>query len=237
MSETMTVLITGGTGALGQPVVQAALQRGHATAVVYRDPNEWKNLEDAVGVTDRLMGLQGDVLSPEFMAQAVQDAVDRFGCLDGLLHLVGGYAYVPLAEMGRDMWERMLSLNLTSAYVVAHAVLPALTASHGSMVFVGSQGAIEAAANQSAYNASKAGLVAFAKTLANELRPIGVRVNAVVPDIVDTPVNRRSMPNANHDRWLTPEQVASALLFLLSDESSGVSGAAITLQQTRKADR
>lgn len=100
------------------------------------------------------------------------------------------------------------------------------------MVFVGAQAALTFPANQAAYNAAKSGVLALAKTLATELRPAGIRVNSVVPDIIDSAANRRSMPNANSEKWLRPEQVADTLLYLLSDEASGVTGASITLQRT-----
>jgi NAD(P)-dependent dehydrogenase (short-subunit alcohol dehydrogenase family) len=228
-----TVLVTGGTGALGQAVVQAVARRGHAASVVYRAPEEWTRLSDALqDVGERLLGLEGDALSPEFMEASVRTTVERFGSLDGLFHLVGGYAYAPLADTTPDLWQRMLNLNLSSAYVAARATLSALTASRGVMVFVGTQAALTTPANQSAYNAGKAGVMALAQTLAKELRPKGIRVNSIVPDIIDTPANRRSMPNANYDRWLTPEQIADVLLYLLSDEASGVTGATIALQRS-----
>jgi NAD(P)-dependent dehydrogenase (short-subunit alcohol dehydrogenase family) len=228
-----TVFITGGTGALGQAVVQAVVGRGHAASVVYRARAEWQRLNDALpDAEEHLLGLEGDALSPEFMATAVQATGERFGSLDGLFHLVGGYAYASLGDTAPDLWRRMLDLNLSSAYVAARATLPALTASRGVMVFVGTQAALTTPANQSAYNAGKAGVMALAQTLAKELRPKGIRVNSVVPDIIDTPANRQSMPNAKYGQWLAPEQVADVLLYLLSDEGSGVTGATIALQRS-----
>ncbi len=228
-----TVLITGGTGALGQPVVQAVVRRGHAASVVYRAPAEWARLNDALkDVRERLLGLEGDAFSLDFMEAAVRATEDRFGSLDGLFHLVGGYAYAPLEDTSPDLWQRIVTLNLSSAYVAARATLSALASSRGVMVFVGAQAALKTPANQSAYNASKAGVIALAQTLANELRASGVRVNSIVPDIIDTPANRKSMPNASYDRWLAPEQVADVLLYLLSDEASGVTGAALALQRS-----
>lgn len=227
------VLITGGTGALGQPVVQAVLERGYAATVLYVVSSEWDALQQAVtdGARERLLGIQGDALSPDVFDAAVRSTTDRFGHLDGLFHLMGGYAYASLEDTTPDLWRRMIDLNLTSAYVAARAVRPALDRG-GVMLFVGAQAALQTPANQSAYNAAKAGVIALARTLAAELRPDGIRVNAVVPDIIDTPANRRNMPNAQHDRWLMPQQVAESLLFLLSDAGSGVTGATVTLQRS-----
>lgn len=228
-----TVLITGGTGGLGGTVVQAVVRQGHAVSVVYITPDAWTRLNNTLeAAPDRVLGLEGDAASPEHMERAVRDTLERFGRLDALFHLVGGYAYASLQDTPPDLWQRMLTLNLSSAYVAAHATRAALASSRGVMVFVGAQAALTRPANQSAYNASKAGVLALAQTLATELRSEGVRVNAIVPDIVDTPANRQSMPKARFDRWLAPEQVADVLLYLLSDEASGVTGATIALQRS-----
>src|SRR5579875_1477141 len=220
MPETKSILITGGTGALGGTVVETAIRRGHSVAVVYIVAAEWEALQRQVGETDRLLGLEGDVLSPDFMAGAVRQTVDRFGRLDALLHLVGAYRYTPFEEMSQDVWQRLLALNLTSAAITAQAVLPALETG-GSMVFVGAEAAFSAPGGQAAYNTAKAGVLTLAATLAHELRPRGIRVNSIVPDIIDTPANRASLPNSNPDRWLKPEQAADTLLYLISDAASG----------------
>lgn len=227
---TKTVLVTGGTGALGSQVVRALLAAANRVAVVYVVPTEWERLLNDVG-EDRqsLIGLQGDVLSPGFMESAVTGALERFGRLDGLLHLMGGYAYAPLMDTTPDVFRRMIGLNLESAVVAARAAAPALRESRGVIVFTGAQGAIDATPNQAAYNVSKAGVIALARTLARELKSDGIRVNAIAPDIIDTPANRRSMPRSDFSRWLTPQQVADVLVNLISDASSAVDGAVLNL--------
>lgn len=228
-----TVLVTGGTGGLGQVVVRALVQAEHHAVVVYRQSSHWAALLQGLGEeANRVVGLQGDVLSPEFMEAAVRETVERFGRLDGLFHLVGGYASASLDDTSPEVWQRMMRLNLESAYVAARASLPALLQSRGTMVFVGAQAVSKASANQSAYNASKAGLLTLVRTLANELRPKGVRVNAVVPDTIDTAANRESMPQADFGRWLTPDQVAEVCLYLLSPASSAITGATILMQRS-----
>ena len=227
------VLITGAAGALGRGVVRAMLEAGHAVSSVDRvraDPGPIAAEID--GAAERLQTLEGDALSPESMENAVRRAEDEFGRIDALLHLAGTYAYAPLSDMDVDLWHRLLDANVTSAYVAARACLPALRGSHGSMVFVGAQAATAAPANQSGYNAGKAALMTFARSLSQELRPDGIRVNCIVPDIIDTPANRKSMPDSDTSRWLTVDQVADVLLYLLSEQASGVTGAAIALQRS-----
>ena len=227
------VLITGAGGAVGRGVVRALLAAGHSVAAVDRVQLDTDAVIAEIPTDrDRLHAFTGDALAPDFMEHAVQGAESAFGRLDALVHLAGTYAYAPLADTDLELWHRLLNANLTSAYVAARACLPALRASRGSMVFVGAQAAVSAPANQAAYNASKAGLMTFARTLAQELRPEGIRVNSIVPDIIDTPANRKSMPRSDPARWLTVDQVADVLLYLLSERSSGVTGAAITLQRS-----
>lgn len=228
-----SVLITGAAGALGQSVVRATLAAGHTVLAIDRAHLESPAFQEAIeGAGERVLALQGDALSPEFMEGAVQQAQERFGELGGLFHLAGGYRYAPLDRTDLDLWRHMLDVNVTSAYVAARACLPAVRRSRGSMVFVGAQAAISAPANQPAYNASKAALMTFARTLSQELRPDGVRVNCIVPDIMDTPANRKSMPGADTSKWLTLEQVADVLLYLLSADASAVTGATLALQRT-----
>jgi NAD(P)-dependent dehydrogenase (short-subunit alcohol dehydrogenase family) len=222
-----TVLINGAAGALGREVVQAVAGAGHNVLAVDRSP-----LPEDLARLERVQAVQGDALSPDVMAGAVRQATDRFGGLDGLFHLAGTYRYASLADTDLDLWQMLLNVNLTSAYVAAHAVLPALTGSGGVMVFVGAQAGISAPGNQSAYVAGKAGVIAMARSLAAELRPAGVRVNVIVPDIIDTPANRAALPKADPAKWLQPQQVADVLLYLLSDAASGITGAAINLQRS-----
>lgn len=227
------ILITGGAGALGQGVVRAMLAAGHSVLSVDRVRLDTTAFATEIGDTgERLQALEGNALSPEFMESAVQQGQEQFGKLDACIHLAGTYAYASLADTDLDLWQRLLDANFTSAYVVARASLPALRASRGLMIFVGAQAAATAPANQSAYNATKAGLMTFARTLSQELRGDGIRVNCIVPDIIDTPANRRSMPNADTSRWLTVDHVGNVLLYLLSEQAAGVTGAAINLQRT-----
>lgn len=222
-----TVLITGAAGALGREVVRAVVEAGHNVLAVDRSP-----LPENLASLERVQAVQGDALSPDFMAEAVSSGTDWFGSLDGLFHLTGMYRYASLTDTDLDLWRTVLDVNLTSAYVAAHAALPALTDSRGIMVFVGAQAGISAPGNQSAYVAAKAGVIAMARSLAAELRPAGVRVNCILPDIIDTPANRAALPKSDPAKWLRPQQVADVLLYLLSDAASGITGAAINLQHS-----
>jgi NAD(P)-dependent dehydrogenase (short-subunit alcohol dehydrogenase family) len=155
---------------------------------------------------------------------AVDAAPD--GRLAGLVNLAGGFASGGrLHEAPPEEFERQLELNLMTAMRLTRAALPKLVQGGGSVVCVGTKAALEPFSGASGYVVSKAALLALVRTLAIEYRDDGVRVNAVVPSVIDTPANRAAMPNADQAAWVPPAQIARVIRFLLSADSAPISGA------------
>lgn len=123
----------------------------------------------------------------------------------------------------------MFNVNVRTAVNAVRAALPLMSSTNARIVNIGAAGAIKAAAGMGAYAASKAGVAKLTESLADELKDRGVTVNAVLPSIIDTPVNRADMPTADFDRWVKPEQIADLIVFLLSDRSSAITGALIPI--------
>lgn len=224
------VLIAGGTGGLGRAITLLALQQGACIAVPYRREEEFASLVQVVGdVGDRLAGFRADVTDPAATAKLVEEVRGRFGRLDALVNSVGGYAGgLALWETDAATFNRMIDLNLRAAYALAHAVVPALLAQkEGAIVNVSAKAAWDHAAGASAYAASKAAGVALLDSLAADLRGTGVRVNSILPSIIDTPANREAMPRADFAKWPKPEEIARVVLFLLSDEARVIHGASV----------
>ncbi len=224
------VLVAGGTGGLGRAVSEAFLDAGATVVVTYRSQGEWDEL--VRGVPDagaRLVGRQVDVTDEAAVARTVEEIVAGHGRIDALCNSVGGYAGgVKLWELQTAVLDRMLSLNLRSGYALMHAVAPVmLRQRQGSIVNVAAKAAFEHPAEAAAYAASKAAAVAMIASLAAELAGSGVRVNSIVPSIIDTETNRKAMPKANFARWPKPQDIARVVLFLCSDEAKAVHGAAI----------
>ena len=148
-----------------------------------------------------------------------------------LLHLVGGFAGgQPVWETRDDTWQRMLDLNLNTAFYMVRAVLPHMVAAgRGRIVAVGSRTGVEPAANFGAYGVSKAALTALIRTIAAEVRQTGVTANLVLPSVIDTDANRAASPTADFSRWVRPESIAALLLWLASDAAADVNGAAIPI--------
>ena len=153
----------------------------------------------------------------------------KSGRLDVLVNAVGAYAGgTPLWELDSKVFDQMLALNLRSGYVLLRAVVPVmLKQGNGAIVNVASRAAFDHAAGGAAYAASKAAAVAMIDSLAADLRGTGVRVNSVLPSIIDTAANRRAMPNSDFTKWPKPEDIAHVILFLCSDDAKLINGAAV----------
>lgn len=225
-------LVTGGTGALGQAVTRRLLAEGAAVTVSYRAEAERDALLARLGAAERerLLLVRADVTDERAVADLVNTLRARHGRLDILAALVGGFAGGRLVETDRATWERMLALNLTSAFVAARAAVPAMLAGGwGRVVTVGSRAVVPPAAGFVAYTAAKAGLIAFTQALAQELRGSGVTANCVLPGTMDTPANRAAMPGADRSGWVPVESVAAAIAFLVGEEAAHVTGALVTV--------
>ena len=210
--------ITGGHGALGRAVVEAALAAGWTVAVI----------DHASGhvVPDGVLEVGGVDLTDAAQAKgAIEAVVAHYGRLDALLNIAGGFVWSPVEGDG-DEFDKMHALNVKTTLNASRAALPHLKAStEGRMVNVGANGAIKAGHGMGAYAASKAGVHKLTEALAEELKADGVTVNAVLPSIIDTPTNRADMPSADFSAWVTPADLAAAILFLASEEARAVTGA------------
>jgi NAD(P)-dependent dehydrogenase (short-subunit alcohol dehydrogenase family) len=223
-------LVAGGTGGLGRAVSLAFLGQGCKVAVTYRLPEEWDALQNAAGAhKERLEGYSVDVIDETSVVSLVQNLVKKHGRLDAMINTVGGYAGgVTLWETETKVFDRMVALNLRAGFVLSRAAVPVmLRQGSGSIVNVAAKAAFDHAAGAAAYAASKAAAVAMMDSLAADLKGTGVRVNSILPSIIDTEANRKAMPKSNFAKWPKPEDIARVILFLCSDDARVVHGAAL----------
>ncbi len=223
-------LITGGTGALGRAVTAAFVEAGAAVAVTYVVEPEVPECKAWLGSrADAPVFLKSDVTVEAEVQRLVRAVIERLGRIDILLNLVGGYVGdLPVAALPEATWDHMLDLNLKSAFLCCKHVVPVMQRDGGGrIVTVSSRAAIKVFPGISAYAAAKAGLLAFTETLASEVLKDGITVNAILPSVIDTPANRQAMPGADYSAWVKPEEIARVLLFLCSEASREISGAAI----------
>ena len=213
------VIITGASGALGTVVAEAALARGARVAGLDYAPSQ-------LPATANRIELGGVDLSDAAAAKTAVDAVvAHFGKLDALVNIAGGFAFEAVAEGDPRTWQRMYALNVLTALNASRSAIPHLAKSAaGRIVNVGAMGALQAGAGMGAYAASKAGVHRLTEALAAEWKGT-VTVNAVLPSTIDTAANRASMPKADFTKWVTPQELADVILFLVSDAASAVTGA------------
>ncbi|MEI6457398.1 MAG: SDR family oxidoreductase [Pseudomonadota bacterium] len=226
------VLVTGGTGGLGQAVSLAFLAEGATVLVTYRGPAEFAALQTAAGEDQsRLEGHVVDVLDEGAMTAFITDVVARHGRMDSVVNAVGGYAAGAAPwEMPPDALDKMLTLNVRAGYRVLRSVVPVmLRQGQGAIVNVAAVAAIAHIASAAEYVASKAAAVAMIDSAAANLKGTGVRANSILPSLINTAPNRAAMPKANHAAWPQPEDIARVILFLCSQDAHLVNGAAIAV--------
>lgn len=218
-----TVLITGGSGGLGAPVTRAFLHAGWRVVVPIFDPAE----EDRMPGDAGLQLVRADLFDEASVKEVVDAAAAPDAPLRAVVNLVGGFAAggrvheTPVAE-----FEEQFRLNLRPTYLVSAAAIPHLqNTGGGAIACVSTRAALRPFPGAAGYIASKAAVLAFVDALAAEYRDDDIRVNAILPSVIDTPGNRAAHPDEDHSRWVSPQQIADVLLFLCDDQSGVVSGA------------
>ena len=225
-------VVTGGTGALGQAVTMRLLADGASVAVPYAVEEERARLTQRVAAADRqrLILQAADVIDLRAMTAFAESVVAARGKIDILVAGVGGFAGGSLLETDLETWKRMLDLNLTSAFSVAKAVLPAMVrARYGRVVVVASRAVVPPGAGFIAYTVAKAGAIAFTQALSQETRDHGITVNAVLPSTMDTPANRAAMPDSDRKGWVPVEAVADAIAVLAREASAHITGTLLAI--------
>jgi NAD(P)-dependent dehydrogenase (short-subunit alcohol dehydrogenase family) len=228
--ESRVVLLPGVTGGFGPSLARAFHDAGCRLVLGARREAALKELvaEEKLDAERTLLQVV-DVSDPQSVAAMVAQARQRFGRIDVLVNLVGGFkAGKPVHELADEDLEAMFSINLRSMFLTCRAVVPVMLAQGGGrIVNFGSALALRAAAGTAPYAAAKAAVLRLTEAMAEELGPRGIRVNAVVPSTIDTEANRAAMPDADRSSWVKPEQLAQAILFLASDAAAGVNGVSL----------
>ena len=221
-----TAIITGGTGGLGSAVVGRLLDDGWRVVVPWIVEGELER----VPARDGLELVQADLFDPAAVASVVAvGAGSGEAPLRGVINLVGGFAAgARVHETPIEEFEKQFRLNLRPTYLMIQASVPhLLSGGGGSIVCVGTRAALQPFSGAAGYISSKAAVIALAAAVATEYKNDGIRCNAILPSVVDTPGNRASMPKADFEKWVKPAQIAGVIAWLLSEDSAPTSGAAI----------
>ncbi len=226
-AEAKTVMITGAAGNLGRAVAAAFDAEGARLVLVARKRDA---LVRAFGDDDaRQLLVAADLLDAAQVQAAADAALARFGRIDVLCNLAGGFRMGDAVHETSDAtWDFLLDLNARTVLHAVRAVVPAmLRQRRGRIVSVASASAGRGQARMGAYCVAKDAVVRLTEAMASELRERGINVNAVLPTVIDTPENRAAMPDADPSRWVAPADLAAVIAFLASDAARAVHGAAL----------
>ncbi|MEQ1946084.1 MAG: SDR family NAD(P)-dependent oxidoreductase [Bryobacteraceae bacterium] len=215
------IIITGASGGLGAAVTSAFLDSSACVAAVARSMSG--------NPSDTFLPLSAELSNLEQARAVVSAVLGKWVRVDALVHLVGGFTGgTPVADSDDAALEKMLDLNLRTAYSMMRAVLPVMRAQgSGRIIAIGSRTAVEPAAGLGIYSASKAALVSLVRTVALENKDKGITANVVLPGTMDTPANRSAMRDADPNLWIQPSQIAALLVHLASGNASQITGAVI----------
>jgi NAD(P)-dependent dehydrogenase (short-subunit alcohol dehydrogenase family) len=221
------VLLTGGTGGLGQGITPILLAQGVETITIpYIKAQEVERLKTILSPADlaRIRFVEANLIDEA----SVERLVNGMPRIDVLIHLVGGFSMGKTHEYSYEQWRKDFDLNLNTAFLVCkHSLRRMLEQNYGRIVTVGSRGAITPGAQLAAYCASKAGVVALTQSIAEETKGTPITANVVLPSIIDTSANRAAMGEAEASRWVSPESLGQVICFLASEAARDLRGAAV----------
>jgi NAD(P)-dependent dehydrogenase (short-subunit alcohol dehydrogenase family) len=221
------VLVTGGTGALGRAITAAFIASDAkvvSSYVIDREIEQLKKESKAV-----VEVIKTDVTKEEEVEKLVLSVISKYGRIDVLVNVVGGYlGGKSVSELDEKEWDLMMTMNLKSAFLISKHVIPQMVSSkYGKIMHVSSRTGLKSSGYDSAYAASKSGLIRLVESLSEEVKDSNINVNCIMPSTIDTEANRRAMPTADHSKWVKLQDLANVILFLCSDESNVITGAAI----------
>src|SRR6201993_4500520 len=219
------VLVTGANGGLGTYVTQAFLDAG-ATVV-----GTSRKIQQSDFNNPNFTAIAAEISTREGAKGLVDQVVARFGKLDVLAHTVGGFAGgQSIADTDDATFQRMFDLNLNCVFHILRAAVPPLRKTGtGRIIAIGSRAALEPGAGVGAYSASKAAMVSLIRIVALENRDAGLTANVILPGTMDTPANRKSIPNADFSKWVRPSTVAGLITWLASDAGKTINGSVIPM--------
>ena len=216
------VLVAGGTGALGAGVLRALLEGGYPVTTTWLVERERDRVQEQFG--DAVTLVEADLMEQAGAEAAVAATRD----IGAVVNLVGGFSSGPRAhETELETYETMLRLNLRPGFTLVRAAFPRMLATGGAYVGVSARPALSPFKGAAPYVTAKAAVLAFVKALDADYAKDGIRSNAILPSVIDTPANRAATPDADFSKWVQPDEIGRVVRFLVSDDSSPTSGAAV----------
>lgn len=227
--EGKVALITGGTGALGRVVVQKFLNEGANVVTTYIVDREYEECKKLFGDNSPApLFIKADATDTENVRDVISAATNKFGKIDFLINIAGGFLYRDFTETTNDDFDTMINANLKSCFTFSREILPHfIENNYGRIVNISAKPAIKGVAGMTAYGASKSGVATLTESVADEIKDYDINVNALIPGTINTEQNRRDMPDKDFSKLVKPDELASVIMYLCSDDSSIVRGAVI----------
>ncbi len=229
MADTQVAVIPGGTGSVGRCLVPMLIDRGFKVAVTYLIPEEATVLEDEMDLDEDLLIIRRvDLTDPEAVDALFSEIADAFGAINVMASLVGGWSGGrDVAETSDVRLDRMLDLNLKTAWNVTRAAIPRMSSEWGRIILMGSKHSQETPAGQAAYNMAKAAVLALSRSVATELLDTNTTCNTLLPSVINTEATRSALPYADYVNWPQPKEIADVISFLASEESKVINGGGV----------
>jgi NAD(P)-dependent dehydrogenase (short-subunit alcohol dehydrogenase family) len=224
------VIVTGSAGNLGLATAQVLQKVGAKTVLVDRSNERLQeNYPDLINSPDHFLAGGVDLANPDSLSKTVQTALARFGRIDSLVNTVGAWrGGKPAHETDLADWDFLFGVNLRTTLLCCRAVIPQMVRQgRGTIVNVASRDGLQGSAGYSAYSASKSAVLRLTESMAAELKTSNINVNCVMPGTIDTPQNRKAIPNGDFSKWVAPGAIADVILFLISDTARAINGAAV----------
>lgn len=232
------VIITGGTGALGRVLTKSFYNYNPKTIIVtYRSDKEFQELkteldnlsEQSSKISTTIEFIKIDVTKGEEIQKLISNIIEKHSQIHILVNVIGGFiGGKSVTELDEIEWDKMININLKSAFLISKYIIPIMVShQYGKIVHISSRTGVKGEGNDSAYAASKAGLIRFVESVSQEVKKLNININCILPTIIDTQSNRRAMPNADYSKWIKLEDLSNVILFLCSDDSKIINGSAI----------
>lgn len=218
------IAVTGAAGALGTAICRLLIARGHTVIGIDRGSSAPHAAVDLADI---------DLTDPEAAERAFALVARSTPLVDGLVNVAGGFEFERIENGSSSTWTRLFAMNTLTALHASRAALPLLRRPGGAIVNVGAAAAGKPGLGMAAYATSKAGVAALTQSLAAELLDAGIRVNAILPSILDTPANRAAMPGASREDWTSVEAAAKVVAYLLGKEAAALTGALLPLVKAK----
>ena len=223
-------IITGAVGNLGTATARCFQQSGAKTVLVDRSPDRVREaFKHIANSKDHLLAGGVDLTSVESIGKLVEQTLARFGRVDALVNTVGAFrGGNPVQDADPADWDFLFNANVRTTLMCCRAVIPQMVKQQsGKIITVASRDGLSGSAGYAAYSASKSAVLRLTESLANELKVSNINVNCIMPGTIDTQQNRAAVPNGDFSRWVEPAAIAEVILFLASDASRAVNGAAL----------